>query len=73
MKLLCIILSIIFSSCSVHIRDNYVIDTVKMKSTKNGTWYEHSLEHTSVVLDSKELYSPGDTVTFLIKPKNKLK
>jgi len=44
-----------------------------MKSTKNGTWYEHSLEHTSVVLDSKELYSPGDTVTFLIKPKNKLK
>lgn len=73
MKPLCLILVLLMCGCSVHIRDNYVIDTVKMKSTKHGSWYSHKLEGTPVILDSKELYSPGDTVIFYIKPKNKLK
>lgn len=72
MKLLLLILLIIVVGCSPHIRDKYVIKSVKMKSTKNGSWYEHKLEGTPLVLDSKELYSPGDTVIFFIKPKHKI-
>lgn len=37
-----------------------------MEKNTHGDWYQHKLEGTPVILDSKELYSPGDTVKLQI-------